>query len=47
METYLHLEFPDYKKKYFKYLNVNSQTIEIKQNCADIKINKILDREYF
>ena len=47
METYLHLEFPDYKKKYFNYLKVNSQTIEIKQNFADIKINKIIDREHY
>ena len=47
METYLHLEFPDFNKKYFNYLKFNSKTIKIDKNFADIKINKELDKERY
>ena len=47
METYLHLEFPDFNKKYVNYLKLNSKTIKIDKNFADIKINKELDKERY
>ena len=45
--TNLHLEFPDFDKKYFNYIEINSQIVEIKKNYEDIIIKKTINREHF
>ena len=47
MTTILHLEFPDFDKKYYNSIEVNSQVIKISNIFIDIKINKIINRERY
>ena len=47
MSTFLHLEFPDFDKKYYNYIQINSQRVEITSKAQDIKIEKKMNRERY
>ena len=47
MTTILHLEFPDFSQKYFNFIEINSQIVEITKGIHDIIIKKIINREHF
>ena len=47
MSTFLHLEFPDFDKKYYNYIQINSQIVEITSKTQDIKIEKKMNREHY
>ena len=47
MSTILHLEFPDFDKRYYKFIKVNSQIVEITKAIQDINIKKIINREHY
>ena len=44
--TKLHLEFPDFDERYFDYLEINSQIVEIKEKSKDIVMKKSINREH-
>ena len=47
METILHLEFPDFHKKHYDFIEVNSQRVAIKKNYEDIIIQKTINRNHY